>query len=308
LNSTPRIVLIRAIPENSSAPRFPTPPFAVSCANALNTNCTTNPEVGENVVFDATGVTDEGVACNSCAFRWNFGGEGTATGQIVNHAFGSGGAFVVTLTVTDAGGLSNSAQRNVTVSSPGPATVDFSFAPAQPIAGQTATFTSTTVAAPNHRIVSYQWTWGDGSTQTTQATTIQHIFDQGGVLYPVTYPVTLTVRDDLGQTATLTKAVTVVSGLTAVLTASPSGSVAVGQTIFFDASASTSSTGTKIVTYLFDFGDGTSQSTAFPTAKHEYAAAGQYTVKLTITDEKGRMASTTTVGAGGGAGNITVTP
>jgi PKD repeat protein len=278
----------------------------MSCASS-NANCTTNPEVGENVVFDASGVTDEGIACNSCAFRWNFGGEGTASGQIVNHAFGSGGTFVVALTVTDAGGLSNSAQRNLTVSSPGPATVDFSFAPVPAIAGQTVTFTSTTVAAPNHRVVSYQWVWGDGTVSTTQATTIQHIFDQGGVLYPVTYPVTLTVRDDLGQSATLTKAVSVTSGLTAVLTASPSNGATVGQTIVFDASASTSSTGTKIVNYLFDFGDGTSQSSAFPTAKHEYAATGQYTVKLTITDDKGRMASTTTVNPGGAPGNVTVT-
>lgn len=307
LNATSRAISIAAIPRNNSAPQFPTPPFAVSCASGLNANCTTNPEVGEVVTFDASGVTDEGVTCNSCAFRWSFPGEGTATGQIVSHAFGAAGTFVVTLTVTDAGGISATAQRNVTVSAPGPATVDFTFLPSPAIAGQTVTFTSTAVAAPNHRIVSFTWSWGDGSAdQSTAATTIQHSFDKAGIV-----PVTLTVKDDLGQSATVTKAVTVSSGLNPVLTQSPAGNVPVGQTIFFDASASTSSTGTKITNYLFDFGDGTSQSSAFPTAKHEYTAPGTYLVKLTITDEKGRTASTTTIGPGGaigGGGNITITP
>jgi len=299
-NATARAISIAAIPRNDSAPRFPTPPFTVSCAT-INAACTTDPEVGQVVTFDASGVTDEGTKCNACTFRWNFGGEATATGQIVSYAFTAGGVYVVTLTVTDAGGLTATAQRNVTVSVAGPATVNF--VPPAPIAGQTATFISTSAAAPNHRIVSYTWSWGDGSAnQTTAATSIQHTYDQAG-----TYPVTLTVRDDLGQSANVTKAVVVGSGLLPVFTQSP-GTVSVGQTVFFDASGSSSATGTKITDYLFDFGDGTSQSSSFPTAKHEYTLPGAYVVRLTITDEKGRTASTTTVGAGAGFGNITVTP
>jgi PKD repeat protein len=299
-NATVRAISIAAIPRNNSAPQFPNPPFTVSCASS-NANCVTNPEVGEAVTFDASGVTDEGIKCNSCIFRWNFGGEATATGQIVTHAFSTGGGFVVTLTVTDAGGITASAQRTVTVSVPGPATVSFSVAPVSPIAGQTATFTSLTTPSPNHRIVSFAWTWGDGASSTTAASTIQHVYDQAG-----RYPVTLTVRDDLGQSATVTTAVVVNSGLVAVLTQSPAGTLNVGQTAFFDGSGSISNTGTAITNYLFDFGDGTTQSSSFSTAKHEYAATGTYTVKLTITDEKGRTASTTTVGAGAGSGNVVV--
>jgi PKD repeat protein len=291
-NATARSISIAAIPRNNSAPQFPSPAFTVSCANAtVNAACTTDPEVGDIVTFNASGVTDEGVVCNSCTFRWNFGGEGTATGQIVTHAFTSGGVYVVTLAVTDAGGITATAQRNSNVSVPGPATVDFT--PPAPIAGQTATFVSTSVAAPNHRIVSYTWTWGDGTTQTTAATSIQHTYDQAG-----TYPVTLSVKDDLGQTANVTKAVIVTTGLVPTFTRSPAGTVGVGQTVSFDGSTSVSNTGTQIVTYLFDFGDGETQSSAFPTAKHEYAQTGTYTVKLTITDVNGRSASTSATLAG----------
>jgi PKD repeat protein len=292
-NGTPRIISIAATPANTSAP------------TAAFTFTPPAPEVGEVVTFDASTSRDEGVACGTCTYIWNFGGEGTATGIIAKHAFQAGGSYTVTLTLTDVGGSTGTVQQTVPVTAPGPASVSFTFSPAVPIAGQTATFTSTSVAANNHRIVSFVWTWGDGSTSTTVATTIQHTFDQAG-----TFPVTLTVRDDLGQSATVTTAVTVSSGLVPVLTQSPSGSVAVGQTVFFDASGSTSTTGTKITNYLFDFGDGSSQSSSFSSAKHEYAAAGSYLVKLTITDEKGRTASTTTVnpGAPGGGGNVTVTP
>jgi PKD repeat protein len=52
----------------------------------------------------------------------------------------------------------------------------------------------------------------------------------------------------------------------------------------FDGSASSDADGT-IVSYDWDFGDGTTASG--PTASHEYAASGSYTVALTVTDDGG---------------------
>jgi PKD repeat protein len=156
--------------------------------------------------------------------------------------------------------------------------------------GQSATFdASASRASANHRIVSYTWAWGDGSADTTAVSpTTQHTYNNAR-----TYSVTLTVRDDLGQSATVTHAVVVGNGLTAVLTRSPQGTVTLDQTVTFDGSQSSSSTGTQITNYLFDFGDGTSQSSSFNTAKHEYTVTGTYTAKLTITDERGQTASAT---------------
>ncbi len=289
-NNSIRTIAIDAIPQNSTVP---VPSFIFT---------PNGPEIGQVVRFDASGTQDEGRSCtDQCTFEWDFGTEGTATGRVVNHTFQAGGSIVITLKVTDGANSVGTSQRTISIVAPGPATVAFSVSPVAPIAGQTATFTSLTTPAVNHRIVSFVWTWGDGASSTTAASTIQHVYDQAR-----TYPVTLTVTDDLGQSATVTNAVVVGSGLTARLTQSPAGTINVGQTVFFDASTSTSSTGTTITNYLFDFGDGSSQSSSAPNAKHEYAAAGTYTVKLTITDEKGRTASTTTVGAGAGAGNVTV--
>jgi plastocyanin len=282
-NIVPRQISIRALPKNNAAPQFPNPPFNVSCANGLTTNCTADPEVGQTVVFDATGVTDEGVSCNSCTFSWNFGGEGTATGQIVGHAFGSGGTFVVTLTVTDSGGISNSAQRNINVSSPGPASVDFNFAPTPVIAGQAATFTATTTPAPNHRIVSYSWSWGDGTSSQTSAASIQHTYATYGP-----FLVSLTVRDDLSQSSTAYKPITVSSGLTAAFTTNKSGT-----TVTFDASTSSSQVASTITDYAWDFeSDGTYDSNgSSPITSRDYGSNGTYKATLRITDNRGVTAT-----------------
>ena len=274
-NATPRTITINANPQNGSVP------------TAAFTFTPPAPEVGQVVTFDASTTRDEGVACGTCAYNWDFGGDGTASGIIVRHVFGAGGPYSVALTVTDVGGSTSTTQQNVVVNAPGPPTVTIGApVPSPPIAGQAATFTATTVVAANHRIVSYSWSWGDGASSQTTAASIQHTYANYGP-----YLVSLTVRDDLNQSSSAFSPITVSSGLTATLTWAPA-SPSVGQTVTFTATAS-SNVGSTITNYLFDFGDGTtSQSGAFTTAKHEYAASGAYIVRLTVTDDKGRTQTT----------------
>ena len=295
-NSLPRVVSIRALPENSAAPQFAATPFTVTC-NGVSP-CVTTPVVGEVVTFDgschpsscsSSGVTDEGQPCNACSFTWNFGGDGFASGQIVRHQFTTPGTFVVTETVTDAGGSSAVAQQSIAVVADGgvPTATISSINPNPPVAGQPSIFTASATASTNHRIISYTWSWGDGSSDTTTGnTTVQHTFSDSGRFF-----VTLTVRDDLGQTMQAFQNVTVSSGLVASFIANqvPPNT---NHQVNFDASASVSNTGTKITTYTWDFGDGGVSDSGNPTTTHSFAAAGSYTVKLTITDDRGRTAST----------------
>lgn len=86
---------------------------------------------------------------------------------------------------------------------------------------------------------------------------------------------------------------------TASFTADPTSGVA-PLTVDFDASGSNDSDG-NIVSYAWDFGDGSTGSGM--TTSHNYAAAGTYTVMLTVTDNDGAIDTDNqniTVSNGGG--------
>jgi len=96
--------------------------------------------------------------------------------------------------------------------------------------------------------------------------------------------------------AALLAAATPASARTAYATAlAVSGSHAPGAPVAFNASASTDPDGT-VASYRWDFGDGTTTTTATPTASHIYAHAGDYAASVTVADAGG--CSTETVFTG----------
>ena len=136
-------------------------------------------------------------------------------------------------------------------------------------------------------IASYAWEFGDGGTATGK-TPAAHTYAAAG-----SYTVKLTVTDDKGATDSTTKSVTVTAPAgpanqapTASFTATPNDLA-----VTVDASASTDADGT-IASYAWEFGDGGTATGKTPAA-HTYAAAGNYTVKLTVTDNQGATNSTT---------------
>jgi PKD repeat protein len=89
------------------------------------------------------------------------------------------------------------------------------------------------------------------------------------------------------------------AGPTAAFTFVPGSPVAFTD-VRFDGSTSTAGLGAVITGYLWDFGDGSSGTGVAPT--HQYDAAGNYPVRLTVTDNNGRTnqsaAQILTVGGG----------
>ncbi|MCW2580882.1 MAG: Conserved secreted protein of unknown function, putative domain [Blastococcus sp.] len=145
----------------------------------------------------------------------------------------------------------------------------------------------------NGTISRYSWSLGDGASAS--GPTASHTYARAG-----TYPVTLTVTDDAGATATAKQSVTVTQPAgneapTAAFTAASDG-----LTVTLNGSGSADSDGT-IRSHAWTFGDGTDGTGA--TTSHTYAAEGSYPVQLTVTDDDGATAvsnQTVTVTAPGG--------
>jgi PKD repeat protein len=160
----------------------------------------------------------------------------------------------------------------------------FTFAPSAPLVRVDVTFDASLSTDSDGRIVRYLWNFGDGSTD--DGVVVKHEFKSFG-----TFVVTLTVTDDRGQSASLSKNVTVAATTDPKpdFVVSPSAPV-VGDRVFFNAAISTAAVGRRIEQYDWDFGTGAQASGI--TTSYVFAKPGEYTVVLTVTDDAGNKAST----------------
>ena len=157
-----------------------------------------NGTVGVPVTFNGNGSSDpDGTIVQ---YDWDFG-DGTSApnaGPTPSHTYATAGTFTVSLTVTDDGGLTNTATTTATIVA----------AAQDPIADPNGPYTGTTNVAltlnggasfdPDGGVITqYDWDFGDGSPAVSVTTpTVSHTYTAAG-----TYTVTLTVVDDEGATS-----------------------------------------------------------------------------------------------------------
>jgi len=131
-------------------------------------------------------------------------------------------------------------------------------------------------------IAAYTWTFTDITPQTLSGKNPTYTFATPG-----TYTITLTVTDLAGNTATDTVTIAVLDVTKPLANAGQDRTVNVGTTVAFDAGDSTDNVG--IVSYEWDFGDGTTGTGV--TTSHVYSTPNNYTVKLTVKDAAGNTAT-----------------
>lgn len=161
---------------------------------------------------------------------------------------------------------------------------DFVYSPIKPNVSQTVYFDASPSYDPDGTISLYFWDFGDSTTATGITTTHSYLSESN-------YSVTLTVTDNAGNSSSLTKIVEVINASqqqnqtnqapVANFTYSPLNPTA-GQTITFDGTSSYDPDG-SIVSYLWDFADGTNATGAV--VQHSYTNAGNYCIALTVTDD-----------------------
>ena len=229
-------------------------------------------------------------------YRWELGDPSTTGSQLgsaCTHTYAYPGTYLVKLSVTDNVGATDSQQVAIVVKYAPPiaqATVSNS----TPYPGDTVTFDASDSYDVTGTIALYAWAFGDGATG--DGVTVTHAYSQGG-----TYTARLTVTDNEGASSDTSLTVTVKTGTSncggddcgggtstpfAVISGLPSGCTGAkaGYPVTLDGSYSIPAVG-KIVSYVWDFGDGSTGSGEFVT--HTYSVAYRYTVSLSVTDEGG---------------------
>jgi CSLREA domain-containing protein len=252
-------------------------------------------ENGLTVAFDASRSSDSDGAVAS--YAWAFGDGAAGSGVSPSHTYAAAGTYVVTLTVTDDGGATDTATASVVATAARPPNAPPAAAFTVSTDGLDTSFDASASSDPDGSIASYAWDFGDGASATGAAPA--HTYASGG-----TYTVRLTVTDDAGATAAAEERVTVAPrpATTPVQPPPPAppkvidiapharavASPAAGNkrtTFLFSASGSLG----KLTGYTWDFGDGMTASTR--EASHVYGRQGTFTATLTVTDASGRTST-----------------
>jgi len=246
---------------------IPTSDFAFfpdnQCAGTTNINFANN----------STGVQ------GGTTYLWNFGDGNTSTSPNIMHTYGAGGAYNVTLTVTNGPGCTDISNTTVTALdipnigiSGADADGDLTncLLPADPSTSQDVTFSNTTTGA-----VSYDWDFGDGSPIFTTASNADfvHTYNTYG-----TFTVTMTATHANGCTFSQT--------LTVVFEKYVSSSMTLDITEYSGCAPHNLTTLTNLSvnanSYIWDFGDGTViTTTSHIPPPHPYLTEGTYTIGLT---------------------------
>ena len=158
-------------------------------------------------------------------------------------------------------------------------TASFTVSSETGIAPLDVSFDASASSDPNGDALSYNWNFGNGQTSSLVNPTITFST-------PGSYLVTLIVSDGQNISSEVNKTITVTDGSPiAAFTATPDAGAA-PLDVTFDASGSSDPAGGTL-TYSWDLGNGTTATGVTATAT--YAAIGDYTVTLTVTNQAGQI-------------------
>ena len=219
---------------------------------------------GDTFYFTNTSTIDASGA--PMTYLWQFGDGYSTNDSASSHAYLTAGNYTVTLTAVSNSGCDVSATKVLTVN-PLP---EVSFAFNNVCSLEPINFTNTTSGA----ILSQNWNFGDGNTSTLSNPT--HTYAGTG-----SFDVTLTIQNNYGCTDSLTQTAMVYAPGTADFTIEDAEVCEGNSSVFHNASTVASGS----LTYVWDFGNGMSSTTANPIIL--YDSYGTYDVQLIATTENG---------------------
>ena len=211
------------------------------------------------------------------SWLWDFGDGNTSTEQNPSHTYSEPGTYHVCLTITDDDeGCSSHFCHALIVHHPVEGVCHASFRAHQnDPEQQIISFTDHSTSDGN--ITSWFWDFGDGNSSIEQNPF--HTYLEAGI-----YLVCLQITDDAGCTSHVCHHITVLHPPPGVCHALFSANQPNENEFIIDFTDLSTSDGT-VVSWLWEFGDGTSSTEQNPS--HTYPHAGTYLVCLFITDDDG---------------------
>ncbi|HEX9986266.1 MAG TPA: discoidin domain-containing protein [Thermoanaerobaculia bacterium] len=227
---------------------------------------------------------------NITRWQWSFGDGGTSAERDPSHTYAEPGLYDVSLTVTDANGLTST--RTIPYAVEGSPRADFTMAPQPASEGSSITFTDTSSSAFGS-IGAREWVWGDSSGNGQDAVAFPHTYTDNG-----TFNATLRITSARGVRGTVTKPVV-------VLNVAPTGTLGIDKAISwgddwaigFDVNDAGAVDRNALLCRI-EFGDGQTQT--IPNCRgnypsHSFVNPGVYTATLTVTDKDGAATTDTAV-------------
>ncbi|MEO0471822.1 MAG: PKD domain-containing protein [Bacteroidota bacterium] len=222
--------------------------------------------------FDAS-FTDQSTAGSApvVAWAWDFGDGNTSTAQNPTHLYATPGIYNVVLVTTDNNGCSSSFSQNLTAFTL-PSAAFFS---PDTVGCSPISIPFFDLSTGDYNLTIWQWDFGDGNGATQQFPT--HTYTADG-----NYDVQLMVEDENGcrDTTVISNYIKLTNPVANFTLDQPLGCP--GLDVSF---TDTSIPDTTLVSWIWDFGDGSSSVVQNP--QHVYANPGVYTVSLTITNVLG---------------------
>ena len=247
---------------------------------------------GQLILFDAGASSDP--EKGPLRYLWDFGDGESAEAVNPIHAYKKGGHYRVRLDVVDDSGLACDTGRAVRILEVIDAPIADAGEDRTVCANAPLAFDGSGSTGGSRRIKSYEWDFGDGAYGV--GSSLSHVYARAGTY---TARLTITAAGDgaCGNTDDDTVTVTVTSAPEAAFTAQDPGietpgRACAGETVRFDAGASSASDGSRITAYEWDFGNGATGGEQ--TVEHAYEETGAYEVTLrVVTDAETDCRATT---------------
>ena len=207
-------------------------------------------------------------------YQWTFGNGNSSALANPGATYYDEKTYTVSLTAKDGATISTKTLQFTVYKKP---TVDFSVSPAKGCVPLPVNFTSN--ATPGDGTISkYFWDFGDGATEQGSSSSTAHIY-----IFGQKPPIGLTVTNSFGCYTTVSKnnQVEAFKPVKAVFQASAIALCSPGDEVSF----TNTSTGSGVLSYTWDFGDGKNSAEQSP--KHVFSNKGVFTVKLNAKSSDG---------------------